>query len=90
MHFRPGASPLLGISLIGARSLAGYLMDRLFAPYVAAAFLLVPVLGVVALAWPSSTADLRNGKGRELHKRKVLTNDKQLFETIDSMIRTIF
>jgi len=42
-----GAS-LLGVSLIVARLLCGFLMDKYFAPYVAAGFLIVPAFG---LAW---------------------------------------
>lgn len=37
----------LGVSLIGARLLTGYLMDRFFAPIVAVIFLTGPVMGVV-------------------------------------------
>jgi len=40
----------LGLGLIFGRILAGYLMDRFFAPYVAAVFLLGLLLGVVILA----------------------------------------
>jgi len=40
----------LGISLIGARLLCGYLMDKFFAPLVAAAFLIFPVFGLATLA----------------------------------------
>lgn len=40
----------LGIAIIIARLLCGYLMDRFFAPYVAAAFLITPALGLGLLA----------------------------------------
>ena len=40
----------LGIGLIFGRVLSGYLMDRFFAPYVAAAFTLLFVVGVSILA----------------------------------------
>ena len=44
------AQSLLGISLIFGRVLAGYLMDRFFAPRVAVLFLLGPLLGLALLA----------------------------------------
>ena len=44
------AQSLLGISLIFGRVLAGYLMDRFFAPRVAVAFLLGPLVGLALLA----------------------------------------
>ena len=44
------AQSLLGISLIFGRVLAGYLMDRFFAPRVAVAFLLGPLVGLTLLA----------------------------------------
>ena len=44
------AQSLLGISLIFGRILAGYLMDRFFAPRVAVAFLLGPLVGLTLLA----------------------------------------
>lgn len=40
----------LGLSLIVGRAFAGMLMDRLFAPHVAAAILLCPIVGVGLLA----------------------------------------
>ncbi len=40
----------LGLALIVGRAFAGFLMDRLFAPYVAAAILVFPVVGVTLLA----------------------------------------
>ena len=44
------AQSLLGISLIIGRILAGYLMDRFFAPRVAVAFLIGPLVGLTLLA----------------------------------------
>lgn len=38
-----------GLALIGGRLLAGFLLDRIFAPYVAAFFFLVPVAGITLL-----------------------------------------
>lgn len=40
----------LGLALIVGRAFAGFLMDRLFAPYVAAAIIAFPVAGVTLLA----------------------------------------
>lgn len=40
----------LGLALIVGRAFAGFLMDRLFVPYVAAAILLFPIVGVALLA----------------------------------------
>ena len=40
----------LGLALIVGRAFAGFLMDRLFAPYVAAVIILFPILGVSLLA----------------------------------------
>ncbi len=40
----------LGLALIVGRAFAGFLMDRIFAPYVAAAILVFPVIGVTLLA----------------------------------------
>jgi len=49
----------LGLALIVGRAFAGFLMDRFFAPRVAAAILLFPLLGVSLLALdPSGTAAL--------------------------------
>ena len=45
-----GTASLLGVALIGSRLLCGYLMDRMFAPFVASAFLVAPVFGFVAFA----------------------------------------
>jgi MFS family permease len=54
----PGMAALamssLGLGLIFGRILAGYLMDRFFAPYVAAIFLLGLVAGMVILALGAS------------------------------------
>lgn len=44
----------LGIGLIFGRILAGYLMDRFFAPYIAAIFLLGLFIGIIILALGSS------------------------------------
>ncbi|MCP5327158.1 MAG: MFS transporter [Sinobacteraceae bacterium] len=41
----------LGLALIVGRAFAGFLMDRLFVPYVAAAILLFPIAGVALLAF---------------------------------------
>ena len=41
---------LMGLSLIFGRVFAGFLMDRIFAPYVSIAFLLGPVVGLALLA----------------------------------------
>jgi MFS family permease len=38
-----------GLALIGGRLLAGYSLDRFFAPYVAAIFFALPVLGILLL-----------------------------------------
>ena len=40
----------LGLALIVGRAFAGFLMDRLFAPFVAAAILIFPIIGVTLLA----------------------------------------
>jgi MFS family permease len=44
-----GVLTLAGLSLIGGRLLAGYLLDRIFAPYVALAFLIAPLTGIAVL-----------------------------------------
>lgn len=41
---------VLGLALIVGRAFAGFLMDRYFAPYVAAIILLFPIMGVALLA----------------------------------------
>lgn len=40
----------LGLALIVGRAFAGFLMDRMFAPYVAAVILIAPIIGVSLLA----------------------------------------
>lgn len=44
------AQQALGIALIMGRAFAGFLMDRIFAPYVAVFFVLFPIAGVLLLA----------------------------------------
>jgi MFS family permease len=44
-----GVISVIGIALIVGRLVAGYLLDRIFAPYVAVAFTLLPLVGVVLL-----------------------------------------
>lgn len=46
----------LGLALIVGRAFAGFLMDRLFAPYVAAGILIFPIIGVSLLASGDSVA----------------------------------
>jgi MFS family permease len=43
------ALTMAGLALIAGRLLAGYLLDRLFAPYVAVVFIIIPLIGVVLL-----------------------------------------
>jgi predicted MFS family arabinose efflux permease len=38
-----------GLALVAGRLLAGYLLDRIFAPYVAVAFFLAPLAGILLL-----------------------------------------
>lgn len=45
-----GTFAYLGIALIFGRLIAGYLMDKFFAPRVVIAFMLAPVIGLVLLA----------------------------------------
>ncbi len=45
----------LGLALIVGRAFAGFLMDRYFAPYVAASILIFPIVGVVLLALDASS-----------------------------------
>jgi MFS family permease len=45
----------LGLALIVGRAFAGFLMDRYFAPYVAASILIFPIIGVVLLALDASS-----------------------------------
>ncbi len=40
-----------GLALIVGRVAAGYVMDRVFAPYVALAFLVGPMIGLAILGW---------------------------------------
>ena len=40
----------LGVSIVGGRLIAGYLMDKFFAPYVMAFFMLGPILGLAAFS----------------------------------------
>lgn len=44
----------LGLALILGRAFAGFLMDRFFAPYVAAAILIFPMFGIALLALDAS------------------------------------
>lgn len=44
----------LGLALILGRAFAGFLMDRFFAPYVAAAILVFPMMGITLLALDAS------------------------------------
>jgi MFS family permease len=39
-----------GLAVIGGRVLSGYLLDRMFGPYVALVFLVCPMIGIAALA----------------------------------------
>ena len=50
------AISVAGLALIGGRLLAGYLLDRIFAPYVAAFFFLAPLIGIVMLLLLSSAS----------------------------------
>lgn len=43
------ALSVAGMALIGGRLISGYLLDRIFAPYVAAAFFLAPLAGLLVL-----------------------------------------
>ena len=45
-----GIASLIGLALIFGRVIAGYLLDRLFAPYVAIAFLCGPIVGMIMLS----------------------------------------
>ena len=44
-----GMVGIAGLALIGGRLLAGFLLDRLHAPYVAATFFLTPLIGIIVL-----------------------------------------
>ena len=41
---------MMGLALIGGRVVAGYLLDKFFAPYVAIAFLCGPIAGMLLLS----------------------------------------
>jgi len=53
-----GALSAAGLALIGGRVVAGYLLDKMFAPYIAIFFLLCPMAGIAILgsgelgSWP--------------------------------------
>jgi MFS family permease len=53
-----GALSAAGVALIGGRIVAGYLLDKIFAPYIAIFFLLCPMAGIAILgsgalgSWP--------------------------------------
>jgi MFS family permease len=44
-----------GVALIGGRLLAGYLLDRVFAPYIAVVFFALPLVGIGMLLGSSAT-----------------------------------
>ncbi len=44
-----------GVSLIAGRLLSGYLLDKFFAPYIAAIFFLAPLLGILILLKASTS-----------------------------------
>ena len=44
-----GLLSMAGLALIGGRMLAGYLLDRIHAPFVAAGFFTAPLMGIVVL-----------------------------------------
>ncbi len=45
-----GTASLIGLALIFGRIVAGYLLDRVFAPYVAIGFLTGPIIGMIILS----------------------------------------
>ena len=45
-----GTFAYLGMSIVGGRLIAGYLMDKFFAPYVVVVFMLGPIIGLAAFA----------------------------------------
>jgi MFS family permease len=45
-----GTFAYLGMSIIGGRLLAGYLMDKFFAPFVVVIFMIGPVIGLALFA----------------------------------------
>ncbi|WNC71337.1 MFS transporter [Thalassotalea psychrophila] len=49
-----GTFAYLGMSIVGGRLLAGYLMDKFFAPYVVIAFMFGPVIGLALFAMGAS------------------------------------
>jgi MFS family permease len=55
-HDAGNLASLLGLSVIGARLGAGYLLDRFHAPFVTAALLICPVVGFFMLALTPSEA----------------------------------
>lgn len=52
-----GIQGALGLALILGRAFAGFLMDRMFAPYVAAAIIVFPIAGAALLANGASGTD---------------------------------
>jgi len=44
-----GMVGIAGVALIGGRLFAGFLLDRIHAPYVAATFFLAPLMGIIVL-----------------------------------------
>ncbi|NRA83856.1 MAG: MFS transporter, partial [Gammaproteobacteria bacterium] len=49
-----GTFAYLGLSIVGGRLIAGYLMDRFFAPFVVVIFLIGPVIGLAFFAMGAS------------------------------------
>ncbi|RAI42730.1 MFS transporter [Rhodoplanes roseus] len=49
------ALSMAGLSLIAGRLLAGWLLDRMFAPYVAVVFIVTPLLGILLLMSTTDT-----------------------------------
>ncbi len=45
-----------GLALVAGRLFAGYLLDRIFAPYVAAVFFLAPMIGIALLLFTSAAS----------------------------------
>ena len=45
-----GALSAAGLALIGGRVIAGYCIDKIFAPYIAVLFLLTPMVAIAVLA----------------------------------------
>ncbi len=46
-----GTFAYLGMSIVGGRLLAGYLMDKFFAPFVVVFFMFGPVIGLALFPW---------------------------------------